>query len=250
MMDIFDANGMAKSYLSARKEKIEAARNSGRQFFEGKSLEDAKRETGTAIGGVIGAGGKVVVLGADGQMTSGQQKLRGFEKILQIDKYTAVGITGAVSFLQDIVKIFEAEVSIRQRLKNDGTFLSPNGKANILAWLVKQVAVFSFNYGAVASFLLGVYNPKDDEARLFSIGPDGSVYEDKNNFSADGHGGRCIYTVFRYRYKEIGGIDTSKEDLVKLTKRAVNIAIDDDPYCGPPKLFYTIDKNGAKRRTK
>lgn len=247
MENILDANGIAKRYLSARKEKMEAAQNSGKQFFEGKSFEDIKRETGTAIGGVIGAGGKAVVLGADGQMTSGRQKIGGFEKILQIDKYTAVGITGAVAFLQDIVKIFEVELSIKQRLRNNGTFLSPNGKANILSWLVKQVAVFSFNYGAVAAFLLGVYNPKDDEARLFSIGPDGSVYEDKNKFSADGSGGQWIYSVFRDRYKEIGGIDAAKSELVKLTRRAVNLAINNDPYCGPPKLFYIIDKNGARR---
>lgn len=246
MENILDANGIAKSYLLAREKRIEAARNSGKQFFEGKGFEDIKREAGTAIGGVIGAGGKAVVLGADGQMSYGQQKIKGVEKIIQIDRYTAVGITGAVAFLQDIVKIFETEVGIRQRLKNDGTFLSPNGKANILAWLVKQVAVFSFNYGAVAAFLLGVYNPKDDEARLFSIGSDGSIYEDKNNFSADGAGREPVYTVFRDRYEEIGGINADKGALVKLTRRAIGRAIDINLYCGSPKLLYRIDKNGAK----
>ncbi len=236
-----------EDYLLTRQKRIEDARNLAIQFFKERSAEQIMLETGTAIGGVIGASGKAVILGADSQMTAGHRKIMGFEKIFEIDKYTAVGITGAVAFLQDIVKIFEVEICFRQMLKSDGTVLSPGGKANILAGLVKQVISLPLVYGIGMGFLLAVYDPKDDEARLFTIGSLGSVYEDKKKFSADGCGGIWVYSIFRSNYDEFGGVNMNKKNLVKLTRKAIQHAIDNDSYCGGKKLIYLVDEKGARR---
>lgn len=250
MENIFDTDKLAKSYLVERGKSIEDARRTATQFFEGKSPERILQETGTAIGGVIGEGGKTVVLGADTQMTSGRQKIMGFQKIFPIDKYTAVGITGAVSFLQDIVKIFKAEVEYEQMGRSDGTFISPGGKANILASLVKQIIILPLVYGIGVGFLLGVYDPEDDEVRLFNIGAFGSVHEDPVNFSADGSGGLCVYSFFKSQYEKRGGKDMSRKNLIKLTGEAIRLAMDIDLYCGDRKnkeMLYVIDKNGVER---
>lgn len=247
MMNVLDANGLAERYLLTREKRIKAAQNSGRQFFEGKSFETVKMETGTAIGGIVGAKGKVVILGADGQMTSGYQKIGGFKKIFEIDKYTVVGITGSVAFLQDIVKIFEAEVNFIQMFKSDGMLISPSGKANILASLVKQIIVFPLVYGIGVGFLLGIYDPKDDEARLFEIGSLGSVLESKKNFAAAGCGRDWVYSVLEDNYQKLGGINMNKKNLLGLMRRAIGSAVRNDTFCGRPKLFYVIDKSGARR---
>lgn len=247
MENILEVNKIAENYLLEREKRIEHARRSAKQFFE-QSPAQIIQETGTAIGGVIGEGGKAVVLGADRQMTSGYQKIMGFQKIFPIDKYTAVGITGVVSFLQDIIKIFKADVECEQMGRNDGTFLSPGGKAEILASLVKQIIVLPLVYGIGVGFLLAVYDPKDDEARLFRIGTFGSITEDTNNFSADGSGGLCVYTVFMDHYQEMGGKNMDRKNLIKLTKRAIRLAVKIDPYCGDKELLYLIDIKGGRVR--
>lgn len=252
MKDIFKGEEFLEPYFLARgmSEKsgsIERARNSATQFFERKSAETIIKETGTAIGGIIGAGGKAVILGADGQMTSGYRKSSGFKKIFEIDKYTAVGITGAVAFLQDIVKIFEAEVSFIQMSRSDGIFISPNGKANILASLVKSIIVLPLNYGISVGFLLGVYNPKNDEGRLFKIGSLGSIIEPGSNIEADGCGRDWVYSILDDNYQRLGGINANKKNLLSLMKRAIGSAVRNDTYCGNPKLFYIIDKYGVRR---
>lgn len=252
MTDILKGKEFLEPYLLARKiseesGSIERARNSVTQFFEGKSRETIIRETGTAMGGIVGAGGKIVILGADGQMTSGYQKVKGFKKIFEIDKYTAVGTTGSVAFLQDVVKIFEAEVNFIQMSKSNDTYISPSGKATILSDLVKSVIMLPLHYGIGMGFLLAIYNPKDDEARLFEIGPLGSIVEPKNNIAADGCGRDWVYSVLEDSYKKLGGIDMDKKNLLRLIKRAIGSAVRNDIYCGSPKLFYLVDKNGARR---
>lgn len=247
MENISGVNKIAESYLLEREKRIEHARRSAKQFFE-QSPAQIIQETGTAIGGVTGEGGKTLILGADRQMTSGYQKIMGFQKIFPIDKYTAVGITGMVSFLQDIVKIFKADVEYEQMSRSDGTFLSPGGKAEILASLVKQIIVLPLVYGIGVGFLLGVYDPRDDEVRLFDIGTFGSITEDPNNFSAAGSGGLCVYTVFMDRYKEMGGKDMDRKNLIKLARRAIKIATIIDPYCGDKELLYVINKKDGVRR--
>lgn len=252
MRDILKGEEFFETYLLARRiseesGSIERARNSATQFFERRSAETIIRETGTAIGGIVGAEGKVVILGADGQMTSGYQKIKGFKKIFEIDKYTAVGITGSVAFLQDIVKIFEAEVNFIQMSKSDGTYVSPNGKATILSDLVKSIIVLPLNYGIGVGFLLAVYNPNDDEARLFRVGILGSIIEPKANIEADGCGKDWVYSVLEDNYQKLGGIDMDRKNLLSLMRRAIGSAVRNDTYCGPPKLFYVIDKNGARR---
>lgn len=249
MLDILEKEN-SEIILLARKiseQKISDAQKSVTQFFQGKNSEQIKLETGTALGGAVGAKGKVVILGADGQMTSGYQKIQGFEKIFEIDKYTIVSITGAVAFLQDIVKIFSAEVGFIQMYRNDGTFISPNGKASILSSLVKQVIVLPLIYGIGLGFLLGIYDPKDDEARLFQIGDCGDIIEAKNNILADGCGRDWVYSVLEDNYQKSGGVNIKRCDLLRLMKRAIGSAIRNDTYCGPPSLFYLIDKKGARR---
>lgn len=243
-MNKFNMDEIVKAYISEREKRIEDARRAAKQFSE-QSPERILQETRTAIGGVIGEGGKTVILGADRQMTSDRQKIMGFQKIFPVDKYTAVGITGAVAFLQDIVKIFEAELVYEQMGRSDDTYISPSGKANILASLVKQIIVLPLVYGIGVGFLLGVYDPEDDEARLFNIGALGSVYEDQSNFSAAGSGGLCVYSFFKSHYK---GKDMSQKDLIKLTRGAIQHAVTIDPYCGDKAMIYVVNRNGARRK--
>ena len=249
MLDILGKESF-EAFLLARKiseRRILDAQKSVTQFFQGKSPEQIKLETGTAIGGAVGVKGKAVILGADGQMTSGYQKMKGFDKLFEIDKYTAVGITGTVAFLQDIVKIFSAEVNFIQMYRSDGTFISPSGKANILASLVKQVIVLPLVYGIGLGFLLGLYDPKDDEARLFEIGTCGEIIENKNKLAADGCGKDWVYSVLEDNYQKLGGVNIKRKDLLRLMRRAIGSAIRNDTYCGAPSLFYLVDKNGTRR---
>jgi 20S proteasome alpha/beta subunit len=251
ILDVFESEGLVitddvKSYLAEREKKITAIRRLADQFSEGKTKEDIAEKIGTALGGIIGLGGKAAILAADGQTTLGYQRYKlDDEKIYQIDRYTAVAGTGTVAFIQDIVKFFELEVYFIQASKSEGTFVSPNGKANILANLVKNIIVLPLYFGIGVGFLLAVYDPKDDESRLFDVSPFGSISE--KNILANGSGWREVDAILEDRYEELGGRDMNRKNLKWLAKRAINMAIKKNVFCGGEKLLYMIDKYGARR---
>jgi len=251
ILDIFESEGLVitddvKSYLAEREKKIAAVRQLAIQFSEGKTQKDIMKKIGTALAGIIGLGGKAAILAADGQTTWGDQRYRlDAEKIYQIDKFTAVAGTGTVAFIQDIVKFFELEVYFIQASKGDGTFISPKGKANILASLVKSIIVLPLYYGIGVGFLLAVCDPKDDEARLFDISPFGSISE--KDILANGSGTPWAEAILEDRYEELGGVNMDRKNLKWLAKRAINMAIKKNVFCGGKKLLYMVDKYGARR---
>jgi len=251
ILDIFESEGLVitddvKNYLAEREKKIAAIRQLANQFSEGKTQKEVVEKIGTALAGIVGLGGKAVVLAADGQTTLAYQRYKyDAEKIYQIDKFTAVAGTGTVAFIQDIVKFFELEIYFIQASKSNGTFVSPNGKANILANLVKNIIVFPLYYGIGIGFLLAVYDPKEDEARLFDISPFGSISE--KNILANGSGWREVDAILEDRYQELGGINMDRKNLKWLAKRAINMAIKKNVFCGGKKLLYMVDQYGARR---
>lgn len=235
----------AERYITGRAAKIKAANELAMQFSEGKRPKDIIAETATALGGIVGKNGKAVIIGADGQTSAGYMKIQtDTKKIHVIDKYTVVAGTGAVAFIQDIVKIFEADIKFIQYSKGDGTVISPNGKVNILSSLVRSIMALELYFGIGAGFLLGVYDPKDDEARLFHLDSFGAVTE--KDIAAHGCGTPYIQAILEDRYEELGGKDMNQDNLARLMKRALKIAIKIDVFCGGKKLLYIVDKYEAR----
>ncbi len=232
----------ARRYLLMRNKKIRDTKNLVLSFFENKSPDQVRRELGTALGGIVGMNGKLAVLASDGQTSAGYNKYSmNTNKIYQVDKYTAVAGTGSVSFIQEIVKIFEVDLYFYQA-RQQGQFLSPTGKANLLSGLVNQIIYFGFGVG----FLMAVYDPKDEEARIFQIFADGAITKDKPVL-ADGSGGDWVLGALDDHYEEFGGIAMTRKYMVYLTKKAIGSAIKHDLYCGGKKTIYLIDKYGARR---
>lgn len=233
-------------YFLKRDKKIKQANNLFVNFFQNKSPNQVRCEIGTALGGIRGVNGRAVVLAADGQMSWGNNKdSMEFPKIFQVDKYTAVAVTGTMNFIQEIIKIFEIELFFHQAQKQ-GRFLSPDGKANLLSNLVKQIMDMSLYFGFGIGFLMAVYDPKEDVAQLFRIGCLGTIIKNRNVL-AEGSGCDWVLGVLDKDYKEKGGITIPRQSMIKLAKQAIDSAIIHDLYCGGKKLVYFIDKHGVRR---
>lgn len=251
ILDVFEKEGLTitddvKKYLRERERKIEAARQLANQFAEGKTQKEIEEKIGTALAGIIGLGGKAVVLAADGQTSLGPYKYQmDSEKIYQIDKFTAVAGTGTVAFIQDIVRFFELEIYFIQASKSDGTFVSPKGKVNILSDFMKNIMALDLYFGIGVGFLLAVYDPKDEEARLFQFDSFGAWGE--RDIAAHGCGFHYVDAILEDRYEELGGKDMNRKNLKWLAKRAIGMAIKKNVFCGGKKLLYMIDKYGARR---
>lgn len=249
ILDVFQREGLGytkdlKDYLAERASLINAAKEASIKFSN-RPVNDVRADIGTALSGIIGGGGKIVVLGADGQTSCGYQKYKmDSKKIYQIDKFTIASGTGDVVFIHDIVRIFEADVNFIQMAKSDGTFVSPNGKATILSDLVKSIMGLNLYFGIGAGFLLGLYDPKDEEARLFHIFSDGCVVE--QDIAAYGCGQPWVISILNNHYKELGEREISLKNMIKLSRKAIDNAITFDSFCGGKKMLCAVDKNGAR----
>ncbi|MEM4263767.1 MAG: proteasome subunit beta [Candidatus Woesearchaeota archaeon] len=192
-------------------------------------------KTGTTTVGIVCKDG--IVLAADRRMTAGYVAHKKFTKIIQISDDMAVTVAGMVSEVQLLAKLIKAEL----KLKDLQTYRKSTVKeaANLLAGLVySNVRKMSMVPG-IAAFNLG---GKDETGfHLYGLGIDGSVSK-HDDYTTDGSGCMFAMGVLEAEYKK--GI--SVDEGIKMAVKAVNAALQRDPYSGNGIDVVTITDKGVK----
>ncbi len=192
-------------------------------------------KTGTTTVGIVCKDG--IILAADRRMTAGYVAHKKFTKIIQISDDMAVTVAGMVSEVQLLAKLIKAEL----KLKDLQTYRKSTVKeaANLLASLVyANVRKMSMVPG-IAAFNLG---GRDDQGfHLYGLGIDGSVSK-HDDYTTDGSGCMFAMGVLEAEYKK----GLSVEEGMKLAVKAVNAALQRDPYSGNGIDVISITDKGVK----
>ncbi len=192
---------------------------------------------GTTTIGIVCKEG--LVLAADKRATAGYEVAsREMEKVFPITESIVITVAGLVSDAQLISKLIKAEISLK-RYRTDKES-SVKEVANLLATIVyANIRKMSMVPGIVG-FLIG---GKDSSGyKLFEIGIDGSVTEDKK-FISTGSGSSYALGVLEAQYKD----GVTIEEGVKLAVRALNAALQRNVATGEGIDVYSVTEKGAKK---
>ncbi|MGH9268064.1 MAG: proteasome subunit beta, partial [Acidimicrobiales bacterium] len=186
---------------------------------------------GTTIVAVRYAGG--VVMAGDRRATTGSSIAhRAMDKVHPADRHSGVAIAGAAGFALQLVKLFQLELEHYEKLT--GTALSLEGKANILASMVRQNLPMAMQGLAVVPLFAG-YDLRRRSGRIFTYDLTGGRYEE-TDFHADGSGGRDARTTVKLRWVE--GLDRAAG--IELAVEALYEAADEDSATGGPDVVRGI----------
>ena len=192
--------------------------------------EIEKLKTGTTTVGVVCK--DAVVLGAERKATMGYLVAsKDTPKIKKLDEHIAMTVAGLVGDAQALDRYIKAELKL-YKLQEEMA-ISVKAAANLVANILYSRRFFPY----YVQLLLGGY---DDKPRLFSLGADGSVIEEKEYFST-GSGSPMALGVLEDGYKK----DLTKEDAKKLVARAIDSARKRDIASGGSGIdIVVIDSKG------
>ncbi len=197
-------------------------------------MEDQKIEklkTGTTTVGLVCNG--AVVLGAERKATMGYLVAsKNTHKILPVDEHIAMTIAGLVGDAQALERYIKAELKL-YRL-NEERRISVKAASHLVANILYARRFYPY----YVQLLIGGY---DDEPRVYSLGADGSVLEEKEYFST-GSGSPIALGVLQDRYKK----NMSVEDAKKLVASSISSAIKRDIASGGSGIDITVvDSRGV-----
>ncbi|HLC97914.1 MAG TPA: proteasome subunit beta [Candidatus Nanoarchaeia archaeon] len=194
-------------------------------------------KTGTTTIGIACSDG--VVLAADMRATAGTMIVdKHAEKAHIISDDFAVTIAGTVSDAQLVIKLFRAEL----KLKEVRTNKKPSAKqaANLLGGLLYGLIRQPSMLPGIAHFLLG---GRDNEGtHLYDLFPDGSVTKVRDYVSS-GSGSVFAYGVLETQYRA----DLPISEGIKLAVKAVNAALQRDSASGNGIVVVTVQRDGIKQ---
>jgi proteasome beta subunit len=208
-------------------------------------MEELKKlKTGTTTVGVVCD--KAVVLGAEKKATMGYLVAsKKAKKILKIDEHIGMSIAGIVGDAQALERYVKAELKL-YRLQEESRI-----PVKSAATLIANILYSRRFYPYIVQLVVGGY---DNEPRLFSLAPDGSVIEEKEYFST-GSGSPIAFGVLEDSFKKDMNIDDAK----KLVIRALKSAIQRDIASGGAGIdvaiidsrgFREISEDEVKKLTK
>jgi len=197
-------------------------------------MEDQKIEklkSGTTTVGLICNG--AVVLGAERKATMGYLVAsKTTHKILPVDEHIAMTIAGLVGDAQALERYIKAELKL-YRLNEERRI-----SVKAASYLIANILYARRFYPYYVQLLIGGY---DDEPRVYSLGADGSVLEEKEYFST-GSGSPIALGVLEDRYKK----NMSVEDAKKLVASSISSAIKRDIASGGSGIDITVvDSRGV-----
>jgi len=192
-------------------------------------------KTGTTTLGLVCKDG--IVLAADKRTTAGNFIVRkDSDKITQVTENMAITTAGTVSDIQMFVKLFKAELKLRN-IRN-GRVNSVKEASSLGARMMYDSARQYFP--SMTQTLLGGYD--NTGMHLYTIDPDGAVLEFKDYFTT-GSGSPMVIGVLEHSFKENMTIKEGEELAIK----AVSAAIQRDNASGSGIDVVTITKDGVKK---
>lgn len=175
-----------------------------------------------------------VIMAGDRRATAGSSIAhRAMEKVHPADHWSGVAIAGAAGFALEMVKVFQLELEHYEKI--NGTALSLEGKANMLAGMVRGNLGNAIQMGLVVVPLFAGYDRKRQRGRIYTFDVTGGRYEE-TDFHADGSGGRDARTTIKLGWTE--GMD--RPSAIELAVQALYEAADEDSATGGPDAVRGI----------
>ena len=205
--------------------------------------EDLKKNilhSGTSLVGIVCKDG--VVMAGDRKSTLGGQIVyqKDAKKVVQLNDYLVVSGTGSSSDIDMLQKIIPAQLKLKE-LK-DKKRPTVKDAANLISSFsynnIRQPSMIPF----MAGTMVGGFD-EDGTAKLYSVGPDGSLTKVENfdaNFSS---GMPYILGMLEQNYKS----DLSLKEGIKLAADAIKSATERDTASGYGVDVFTITKDGIKQ---
>ncbi|MBS3134930.1 proteasome subunit beta [Candidatus Woesearchaeota archaeon] len=199
-------------------------------------MEKEKLKTGTTLVGVVGKDS--VILAADKRVTLAGRIVvdKKFNKILQVNDYLIVAMSGSVSDAQLLTKYLRANLKLNElkRNKPNDTKESVNFLSNIIYGSARQFIP------AIVGFL--VAGRDESGVHLYEVGIDGSIIE-YTDYTSDGSGMMYATGTMEANYKK----GMTSQELIKLAVQAVNSAMQRDAASGNGVEVYQITKDDIKK---
>jgi proteasome beta subunit len=174
-----------------------------------------------------------VILAGDRRATAGSSIAhRAMDKVHPADRWSGVAIAGAAGFALEMVKAFQLELEHYEKLT--GNVLSLEGKANMLAGMVRQNLPMAMQ-GMVVVPLFAGFDTRRRIGRIFTYDATGGRYEE-TDFHADGSGGRDARTTVKLGWTE--GMD--RASAIELAVQGLYEAADEDSATGGPDAVRGI----------
>jgi len=200
---------------------------------DSRSIDEAKLARalhGTTTVGIVTR--DHVVLAADKRATAGTMiASRRVKKIVKINEYSAMTISGLVADAQNLADIVREES--RYYILTTGVRLSVKGIATLLANILFSNKFFPY----IVQLIVGGY---DIKPRLYVLDLYGSITEE--TYAATGSGSPVAYGVLEDYYRE----DLTVEEAVEIAKKAIRTAILRDSATGDGIDVTIIGKDSYK----
>ncbi len=189
---------------------------------------DAQVPHGTTVLALTFPGG--VVLAGDRRATAGNIiARRDMRKVFPADRYSAVAISGSAGPAMEMARVFATELEHYEKV--EGHHLSLEGKANKLAFMVRQHLPLAMQ-GLVVVPLFAGFDPRAGEGAIFEYDPAGGKYR-STDLAATGSGGMFAKTTLKRMYGEVADLDGATSLAVQALFDA---AENDSATSGPDKL--------------
>lgn len=189
-------------------------------------------KTGTTTVGLVV--GDSVVLAADKRATAGFLiASRNVKKIVLLDDYVAMTVSGLVADAQILADIVRHEI----RLYEMANKVKPSVKA--VATLLSNILFSSKFFPYIVQLIVGGY---DGTPRLYTLDLFGSITEDR--FTATGSGSPVAYGVLEEKYRD----DLSMEEAVRLAALAIRSAVLRDAGSGDGADIMVIGPGGVEEK--
>lgn len=197
-----------------------------------EEIDKMKLKTGTTTVGLVCKG--AAILGADRKATMGHLVAsKEAQKVYQIADNLGMTIAGSVGDAQAIIRYIKAELKLYE-LNEDKKM--PVGSA---ANLIGNILYSSKWYPYFIQLIVGGY---DEKPGVYSLGPDGSVMEEK--YFSSGSGSVMAFGVLEDGFKE--GMEVNAA--AKLVAKSIKAATQRDIYSGGTGIDLSIIEKGKFRK--
>ena len=193
-------------------------------------------KTGTTTIGLVYKDG--ILLAADRRATAGNMIVdKKIKKAVLVNDRMALTTAGSVSELQYLLKLFKAEVRLKEIHTN--RYILMKEAANLLAQMVYSSIRRPTMMPSIVHFL---FAGKDNHGfSLYDIYPDGSLTE-IDNFVASGSGSVFALGTLETLWKP----EMSEQDAKNLAIKAIDTALQRDSASGNGIVIVRINKDGAQ----
>lgn len=190
-----------------------------------------------------------VIVATDGQATE-MPGLRiatlNFNKMIELDHFSVLAISGMPSLAIAMGKILRAQFSFDHSFY-ENEYIPPRSKVNIISQMIFRNLGLAFSYGLVVSPIFGIFDldPQEPGGRVFTICPEGTIMPEER-VEAVGSGQQearsAIKLSLEYAKKEAK--ELSLEEAKHLAVRALRGANQTDGGTGPKFFMKTITGRG------